>query len=67
MAGVNDHKIFSMLRIRPVSIGRDDASYPPMIKGEGPEMFGDENNGVPLAFVGTEGSRRENFPAFKAE
>ena len=67
MAGLDDHQVLAMLRMRAVTIGRDNPAHHAVIEGKGPEMLGNQDDREALAFIGTKGTRRHDLACLESE
>jgi hypothetical protein len=56
VAGVDDQQALTVFGIRAVAIGCDDGPAAPVVERETAEMLGQQDDGVALVLVGTEGA-----------
>jgi len=61
VAGVDDQQALTVFGKRAVAIGCDDSPAAPVVERESAEMFGQQDDGIALVLVGTEGTRREHL------
>ena len=52
MAGMDDDQVLAMMGMRPVPVGGDLAADLAVVERKGPEMLGDQDDRITLAFVG---------------
>ena len=55
MGGMDNQQILSMVCMRTVPVGCDNTSHSSVIKRKRAEMFGNENDGIPLVFIRAKG------------
>jgi putative ubiquitin-RnfH superfamily antitoxin RatB of RatAB toxin-antitoxin module len=65
VARLDDDEILAVGGVRAVAIDRNLAADPAMIERKRAEMLGDQDDGIALAFVGTERPRRQHAIALK--
>jgi hypothetical protein len=66
IAGLNDHQVLAMFRMRTMAIGRDDTPHHAVIEGEGPKVHGDKEGRVSVAFIGTRCTQRHGLACLEA-
>src|ERR1700722_4762922 len=67
MAGMDDDEVFAMMGMRPVPVGGDLAADLAVVERKGPEMLGDEDDRIALAFVGAKCPRGHHAIALESE
>ena len=67
MAGLNNHHILAVFRMGSVAAGGDNPADTAMIERKSAEMFGNQNYGISLVLIRTEGARRHDLSGFKTQ
>src|ERR1700761_5336055 len=64
---LDDDEILAVMRIGTMAIDGDLAADTAVVEGKSPEMLGDQDDRVALAFVGTKGPRRHHPITFETQ
>ena len=56
VAGMDDHEILAMIRVRRVAVGGHLAADAAVIEGKGTEVLGDQDGRIALALIRTKGA-----------
>jgi hypothetical protein len=67
MARLQNDEIISMVRMRTVPVYSKQTSHSPVIERKGTEMFGKQDNGQSLIFIGTKSPGGHNTPFSETE
>ncbi|MEW7977166.1 MAG: hypothetical protein AB2814_06945 [Candidatus Sedimenticola endophacoides] len=67
MAGLDNQHILAVMGMRAVAVGGHHAAHQTMVERKGPEVLGDHDHRITLAFVGAERPRRNDLAGLEAQ